>query len=80
VLGAPAHPYTEALLAAAPKPIPGKKREKRPLSGDVPSPLEVPPGCAFHPRCPRAVPRCREQRPELKRLPDGRQVACWLAE
>jgi oligopeptide/dipeptide ABC transporter ATP-binding protein len=70
----PLHPYTEALLAAAPLPDP-RRRRLRALQGDVPSPMKPPPGCAFHTRCPIAQPRCREETPALRDL-GGRFVAC----
>ncbi len=75
---APLHPYTRALLAAAPVARPGARPPAAPLAGEIPSPLSPPPGCAFHPRCPSAVPRCREERPVLRAEGD-RQVACHLA-
>jgi len=85
---APAHPYTAALVSAAPAPPGGPRRERIVLTGDPPSPITPPPGCAFHPRCPKArlisgdptrVPeRCRTERPPLAALPDGRDVACWF--
>ena len=59
----PKHPYTEALLAAVPMPEPGMRRARVPLGGDVPSPANPPPGCAFHPRCPRAMARCAVEAP-----------------
>jgi oligopeptide/dipeptide ABC transporter ATP-binding protein len=85
---APAHPYTAALVSAAPVPPGGPARRRIVLSGDPPSPITPPTGCAFHPRCPKArlisgdpqrVPeRCRTERPELTALPDGRDAACWF--
>jgi len=74
--GAPAHPYTQALLSAAPVADPRAKKQRIILKGDVPSPLAPPPGCSFHPRCPRAAAVCAEIRPELTRHPDGSAVAC----
>jgi peptide/nickel transport system ATP-binding protein len=73
----PAHPYTEALVSAVPMPGP-RRRERIVLSGDPPNPVDRPPGCAFHPRCPRALPRCRTEAPALRRAPDGRLAACHL--
>ena len=71
----PRHPYTQALIAAAPKIGEGKRTPGSTLKGDVPSPLNPPSGCAFHPRCPVAVDRCRREAPLLK---GG--VACHLNE
>ncbi len=73
----PAHPYGQALLADVPRLEPGKRRF-RPLRGEVPSPTDPPPGCAFHPRCPHAMARCREVAPRLKTIAPGRKVACHL--
>ena len=78
LFAAPAHPYTEALLAAAPLPDPRARRTRPILEGEVPSALDPPSGCAFHPRCPIAVARCREETPKLRPLADGRLAACHL--
>jgi oligopeptide transport system ATP-binding protein len=76
----PRHPYTQALLAAAPRPDPALATAKRLiLDGDPPSPLKPPTGCAFHPRCLHAMGRCASETP-LLRLVDGAMVACHLAE
>jgi oligopeptide/dipeptide ABC transporter ATP-binding protein len=64
----PLHPYTRALLAAIPKPDPGRKQEFKPLPGDVPSALMPPSGCHFHPRCPYAQEICRQEYPSFKGL------------
>jgi oligopeptide/dipeptide ABC transporter ATP-binding protein len=74
----PRHPYTRALISAAPIPDPTAKRERIVLEGDVPSPLNPPSGCHFHTRCPVAVARCKAEPPALKPLADGRLVACHL--
>lgn len=74
----PAHPYTEALIAAAPVPDPTRVRLELPLEGEVPSPINPPRGCAFHPRCPLAVERCRVEVPPLASTTDGRVVACHV--
>ncbi|RWL81974.1 MAG: ATP-binding cassette domain-containing protein [Mesorhizobium sp.] len=74
----PVHPYTEALIAAAPVPDPTRVRPDAPVEGEVPSPINPPSGCAFHPRCPLAVERCRIEVPPLVPMPDGRVVACHV--
>ena len=75
----PRHPYTQALLAAVPTV---KKQDKKrfTLGGDVPSPIDPPSGCPFHPRCPFAKERCRVERPELSPCGEGRECACFLAQ
>ena len=75
----PQHPYTRALLSATPVADPDAKRERTPLIGEPPSPLDPPPGCPFHPRCPLAFDRCRIDKPPLERK-RGRDVACWAVE
>lgn len=74
----PVHPYTEALIAAAPVPDPARARLEVPIEGEVPSPINPPSGCAFHPRCPLAVERCRIEVPPLVPMADGRAVACHV--
>lgn len=74
----PVHPYTEALIAAAPVPDPGRARLVMPVEGEVPSPVKPPTGCTFHPRCPLAEDRCRVDVPALTSMPDGRFVACHV--
>jgi oligopeptide/dipeptide ABC transporter ATP-binding protein len=78
VLAAPAHPYTRALLSVIPVPNPRQRRERIILQGDPPNPIDLPPGCRFHPRCPLAEPICREHDPMLQQLSDGHQAACLL--
>jgi len=75
----PKHPYTRALLSAVPVVDPRSKRSRILLSGDVPSPIEPPPGCPFHPRCPVAEPRCRVELPPLREITPGHWTACHLA-
>ncbi len=74
------HPYTAALLAAVPSPDPGARRRRVPLGGDIPSPANPPSGCAFHPRCPSAMPRCAVEAPLRVALGGGHSVACHLHE
>ena len=71
----PKHPYTRLLLEALPR-LDTRGRDRAPITGEIPSPLDPPPGCAFHPRCPHANDRCRVERPELRTEADGSQVAC----
>jgi len=74
----PLHPYTSGLLASIPLPVPGGRRTEAAIRGDVPSPMDIPPGCSFHTRCPHAMPRCLTETPELVETSPGRLVACWL--
>jgi oligopeptide transport system ATP-binding protein len=76
----PYHPYTEALLSAVPVPNPSLKREKSILTGDIPSPIDPPPGCAFHPRCPYRMDICDTIEPELLDKGGGHLAACHLAK
>jgi oligopeptide/dipeptide ABC transporter ATP-binding protein len=73
----PQHPYTKALFSAALPSHPDERREEVVVSGEVPSPLNPPSGCHFHPRCPHAMPRCALEAPALARV-EGRMVACHL--
>ncbi|QAY66958.1 ABC transporter ATP-binding protein [Paenibacillus protaetiae] len=74
----PLHPYTKALLSAVPIPIPKLKRERIVLSGELPSPANPPAGCKFHTRCPFAVARCKEEKPEFRHVGSDHYVACHL--
>lgn len=71
------HPYTQALLKELPTLTPGR-RAYQPIRGELPSPLDPPPGCAFHPRCPHAMPRCKTERPLLREIAPGQFSACHL--
>jgi peptide/nickel transport system ATP-binding protein len=73
----PNHPYTEALIAEVPR-VDARRRQYVPIRGEIPSPLAPPPGCHFHPRCPRAFARCREEVPRLREIAPGRLSACHL--
>ena len=77
--GSPRHPYTKALLEAAPAPSPGEGRRRTPLAGDPPSPVDPPAGCRFHPRCPEAVEGlCDAFEPEPVETAPGHWVSCHL--
>jgi oligopeptide transport system ATP-binding protein len=82
VIERPRHPYTRALVSAIPTPDPDAERARQRivLPGDPPSPLNPPPGCAFHPRCPYAGEKCKAAIPPLERIADGREVACIRVE
>jgi len=75
-----AHPYTQSLISAIPVPDPHRKTSRQVLSGDVPSPIDPPPGCHFHPRCPQVMDRCRTSAPELIAVDDEHHSACFLSE
>jgi dipeptide transport system ATP-binding protein len=79
IFEAPKHPYTRALLSATPVADPTRQKERIRIEGELPSPINPPTGCAFHPRCPFAFDRCRVDRPELERK-GGALVACWAVD
>ncbi len=76
----PSHPYTKALLSAIPSLDPNERTKVQKLEGEIPSPVNPPPGCRFHTRCPLAEDRCRTEVPEWRELSDGHSVACHFAE
>ena len=78
IFSGPKHPYTHALLSAAPVPEPGAVRQRIILKGDVPSPINPPKGCRFHTRCPYAFERCRTEEPQLRLIGSTHLAACHL--
>ncbi|MFT3890618.1 MAG: ABC transporter ATP-binding protein [Anaerolineales bacterium] len=76
----PMHPYTQALMSAIPVPNPRLRRQRIVLKGDVPSPLNPPKGCRFHPRCPVAIEKCSQEEPQFLEVNPDHWVACWLAK
>jgi oligopeptide/dipeptide ABC transporter ATP-binding protein len=76
----PIHPYTEALLASIPVPLPRAKREHARLEGDAPTPIDPPEGCRFHARCPMAAEECRLDKPRLVEISPGHRVACFRSQ
>ncbi len=78
IYGKPLHPYTKALLSACPLPVPSRDRQRIILQGDVPSPINPPPGCHFSSRCPEAMPVCREKVPALREVGQRHSVRCFL--
>ncbi|TFH13553.1 ABC transporter ATP-binding protein [Candidatus Bathyarchaeota archaeon] len=80
VLDDPDHPYTQALMSAVPVPDAEKKRGDLPIRGETPQPINIPPGCRFHPRCPYAFERCKEEEPTLQKVEPDHYAACFLYE
>ncbi|MBW1975175.1 MAG: dipeptide ABC transporter ATP-binding protein [Deltaproteobacteria bacterium] len=78
IFSSPCHPYTQVLLEAVPKPDPGHSPKRPHLKGDLPSPIDPPSGCAFHPRCTEAKKICSEEIPKLKEISPGHFVRCFL--
>jgi peptide/nickel transport system ATP-binding protein/oligopeptide transport system ATP-binding protein len=76
----PLHPYTQALMSAIPVPDPRRTRKRTILKGDVPSPMNPPKGCRFHPRCPVVIAQCSQEEPEYKEISPKHWAACWLAK
>ncbi len=79
ILNKPLHPYTQALLKSIPRPVPKKTRDKRSILGEIPSPINPPSGCRFHPRCPLAEDICKHKEPEMRELAPEHTVACHMA-
>jgi oligopeptide transport system ATP-binding protein len=80
VVRSPKHPYTQALISAVPVIDPKSKRQRIVLPGDVPSPINPPSGCPFHPRCPMAEARCRTEAPALREVTPGHWASCHFAK
>jgi len=74
----PLHPYTQALIAAVPVPDPTARKSKVTITGEIPSPMDLPPGCTFRPRCLYAMEICERDEPELVDVVDNHKVACHL--
>jgi oligopeptide transport system ATP-binding protein len=79
IVNSPRHPYTQALLTTVPEPDPRLRGRQRAVRGEIPSPIDRPPGCPFHPRCPIAVARCAQEEPQLRMIGSDHAVACHLA-
>jgi oligopeptide transport system ATP-binding protein len=80
VVHAPKHPYTQALISAVPQIDPAAHRTRIVLAGEMPSPIDPPPGCPFHPRCPLAEARCRTEAPALREVTSGHWASCHFAK
>ncbi len=80
VVQSPRHPYTQALVSAVPQIDPASQRRRIVLTGEMPSPIDPPPGCPFHPRCPLAEERCRVEPPALREITPGHWASCHLAK
>ena len=78
LLERPAHPYTQALISAVPEVDPAKRKCRMKLTGEIPSPINPPKGCPFHPRCPLTIAKCSETRPPIVDIGGGHQVACHV--
>jgi peptide/nickel transport system ATP-binding protein len=78
VLGRPKHPYTEVLISNVPSLDPERRHQRIMIKGETPSPIDIPSGCRFHPRCPVAIPKCKEEEPVLVNISDEHLVACHL--
>jgi oligopeptide transport system ATP-binding protein len=79
IVQTPSHPYTQALISAVPQIDPKTRRPRLILPGEIPSPINPPPGCPFHPRCPIAEPRCRTEPPTLREIAPAHFVSCHMA-
>jgi oligopeptide/dipeptide ABC transporter ATP-binding protein len=78
VLQEPKHPYTQALLSVIPVPNPRMRKKRMVLQGETPNPINLPPGCRFHPRCPVAIDLCKQSDPTLMKITDTHHAACLL--
>jgi oligopeptide/dipeptide ABC transporter ATP-binding protein len=79
IVNHPRHPYTQALLTTVPEPDPKLRGRQRAIRGEVPSPIDKPTGCPFHPRCPIVQARCKQEEPQLRTIADDHAVACHFA-
>jgi oligopeptide/dipeptide ABC transporter ATP-binding protein len=80
VVQTPKHPYTQALVSAVPQIDPASQRTRIILAGEIPSPIDPPPGCPFHPRCPLAEARCRSEPPALREVAPDHWASCHFAK
>lgn len=80
LLTQPLHPYTKALISAVPAVDPARRQQRTRLSGEIPSPIDPPSGCPFHPRCPQAVALCSQEPPKLTQLGPSHSVACFVVQ
>jgi oligopeptide/dipeptide ABC transporter ATP-binding protein len=79
IVNTPRHPYTQALLTTVPEPDPKLRGRERAVRGEIPSPIDRPTGCPFHPRCPIAQARCKQEEPQLRVIGEDHLVACHFA-
>jgi oligopeptide/dipeptide ABC transporter ATP-binding protein len=75
----PRHRYTQALIAAIPRTDPGRRTERIPFTGEIPSPIDLPSGCPFRLNCPRRIDRCDREKPGLRGIAPGHSCACHMA-
>ena len=78
VIQNPLHPYTKALVSNVPIPDPDEQRDRIMLPGETPTPIDLPPGCRFQPRCQEFGEGCKEDEPQLREVSPGHWVSCWM--